>query len=347
MTDPQWLDMLKVIDGDLLDPVPAGLIIDSPWLPGWAGISIMDYFYDDALWLQANMKALQQFEPIMFLPGFWSEYGMCTEPSAFGSKCIWYENAFPSAGKMLYRYEDIHNLAKPNCKSDGLLPFVIKRLQRNREAIEKSGHCIRFAVSRGPLNIASYLLGHNEFLIGVKIQPEEIHKLLSLVTDFIVDWLVYQAETFDTIGGVFILDDLIGFLGDKDFQEFVLPYFKKIFACLSVPVRMLHNDAAGLITARYLAEMGVNVFNFSFKHGLGEIRRLAGQSVVLLGNIPPRDVMAQGTPDDVAQSVTAALASIDDKRRLILSCGGGMPPDVSTANVQAFIDTIQSGGIHF
>ena len=44
MTDPQWLDLLKVIDGDLLDPVPAGLIIDSPWLPGWAGISIMDYF---------------------------------------------------------------------------------------------------------------------------------------------------------------------------------------------------------------------------------------------------------------------------------------------------------------
>ena len=32
----------------------------------------------------------------MFLPGFWSEYGMCTEPSAFGAKCVWYENAFPS-----------------------------------------------------------------------------------------------------------------------------------------------------------------------------------------------------------------------------------------------------------
>jgi len=27
----------------------------------------------------------------MFLPGFWSEYGMCTEPSAFGARC-----SFPS-----------------------------------------------------------------------------------------------------------------------------------------------------------------------------------------------------------------------------------------------------------
>jgi uroporphyrinogen decarboxylase len=109
---------------------------------------------------------------------------------------------------------------------------------------------------------------------------------------------------------------------------------------------MLHNDAAGLITARYLSEMGVNVFNFSFKHSLDEIRRLAGQYVVLLGNIPPRDVMAQGTPEDVRNSVIAALASIDDKRRLILSCGGGMPPQASTANVQAFIDTIQNAGLH-
>ncbi|HEY4759821.1 MAG TPA: uroporphyrinogen decarboxylase family protein [Thermoguttaceae bacterium] len=342
MTDPQWQDLLSVIEGKLLDPLPAGLIIDSPWLPGWAGISMLDYFADDRLWLEANLKALRQFDRIMFLPGFWAEYGMCTEPSAFGSKCIWHENNFPSAGKMLHRYEDINYLTKPNCRSDGLLPFVVNRLRRCRDEIEASGHRIRFAVSRGPLNIASYLLGHTELLIGVKIQPEETHKLLSLVTDFIIDWLVYQAETFDSIKGIFILDDLIGFLGENDFEQFALPYLKKIFGCANVPVRMLHNDAAGLITARHLPEMGVNIFNFSFKHTFSEIRALAGDSVVLLGNIPPRDVMAQGTPEDVHNSVAAALASISDKRRLILSCGGGMPPHASTANVEAFSNALDN-----
>jgi uroporphyrinogen-III decarboxylase len=336
MTDPQWLDLLHIIEGKQLDPIPAGLIIDSPWLPGWAGISIMDYFSDDRLWLEANLKAVRQFDRIMFLPGFWAEYGMCTEPSAFGAKCIWYENAFPNVGKILHRYEDAHNLTKPSCRNDGLLPFIINRLRRCRGAIEDAGHRIRFAISRGPLNIASYLLGHNEFLIGVKIQPKEIHKLISLVTDFIIDWLIYQSESFDSIEGVFVLDDLIGFLGEKDFQEFVLPYLKKIYACLDVPVRMLHNDAAGLITAKYLNEMNVNVFNFSFQHGLNEMRRLAGESVVLLGNCPPRDVMAQGTPEDVRQSVSAALASIEDKHRLIISCGGGMPPHAPTDNIEAF-----------
>lgn len=336
MTDPQWNDLLRVIKGELLDPVPRGLIIDSPWLPGWAGTAMLDYFADDHIWLEANLKVVRQFERIVFLPGFWAEYGMCTEPSAFGAKCIWHENTFPSVGKMLHGYEDINNLTKPDCRTDGLLPFVVNRLRRSRGAIEEAGHRIRFAVSRGPLNIASYLLGHTEMLIGVKLQPDEIHKLLKLVTDFIIDWLVYQAESFDSIGGIFILDDLIGFLGESDFQQFASPYLKRIFNCLNLPVRMLHNDAAGLITARHLSEMGVNVFNFSFKHGLDEIRRLAGDSVVLLGNIPPRDVMAQGTVEDVRRSVSAALACVEDKRRVILSCGGGMPPNVSTANVEAF-----------
>ena len=245
---------------------------------------MLDYFADDNLWLEANLKAVRQFERIVFLPGFWAEYGMCTEPSAFGPKCIWHENTFPSVGKMLNGYEDINKMTKPDCRTDGLLPFVVNRLRRCREEIEAAGHRIRFAVSRGPLNIASYLLGHTEIMIGVKLQPEEIHKLLKLVTDFIIDWLVYQAECFDSIGGIFILDDLIG-LGESDFQQFALPYLKRIFSCLNVPVRMLHNDAAELITARHLSEMGVNVFNFSFKHGLDEIRRLAGESVVLLGII--------------------------------------------------------------
>ena len=97
---------------------------------------------------------------------------------------------------MLNDYDDIHKLTKPDCRTDGQLPFVINRLRRCRGQIEAAGHNIRFAVSRGPLNIASYLLGHTEFLVGVKIQPDEIHKLLNLVTDFIIDWLAYQAKMF-------------------------------------------------------------------------------------------------------------------------------------------------------
>ena len=74
MTDRQWVDLLKVMNGEFLSPMPAGFIIDSPWLPNWYGINIIDYFSSDGLWLKANLKAIEDFPEIWFLPGFWSEY---------------------------------------------------------------------------------------------------------------------------------------------------------------------------------------------------------------------------------------------------------------------------------
>jgi uroporphyrinogen-III decarboxylase len=335
MTDNQWEDLLRVIRGELLSPLPVGLIIDSPWLPGWANIPMLDYFMNKHLWLNANLNVVRQFPRIMFLPGFWAEFGMCTEPSAFGGKCIWPENSFPSIEKSLFDYSEIDRVTKPNCRTDGLLPFVLRRLTRCRLAIEAAGHRIRFATARGPLNIASYLLGHTELLIGIKTQPNEIHRLLNILTDFLIDWIQLQADTIDSIDGIFLLDDLIGFLRDDDFQQFALPYLRRIYNSRNVSVRFLHNDAFGLVAAKHLEAMGVNLFNFSFNHKMEEMRVASGPSVVLLGNIPPRDVLAQGTPADTRQHTVAMLDSVADRRRIIVSCGGGTPPNAPTENIEA------------
>jgi len=90
MTDTQWNNLVSTVNGNSKTFVPMGFIIDSPWLPNWYGITLLDYFSSDELWLKANLAAIETFPEIMFLPGFWSEYGMCTEPSAFGAKCIFW-----------------------------------------------------------------------------------------------------------------------------------------------------------------------------------------------------------------------------------------------------------------
>jgi uroporphyrinogen decarboxylase len=343
MTEKQWQTLLRVLDGELFRPLPVGFIIDSPWLAGWYGVSYPDYFSDDQRWLEANLRAAQRFPDVLFLPGFWSEFGMCTEPSAFGAKCIWPEREMPFPQRVCHDCAEINRLQKPDCRTDGLLPFVIKRLQRAEEKMEIEGHQIRFATCRGPMNIATYLLGHTETLIGLRTNPNEIHTLLRIVTDFIVDWLRYQAALFPSIDGILILDDLIGFVGQNDFQQFVIPYFKEISAAVDVSVKALHNDCHGLVTAKFLKEMGFNLFNFSFEHSLSQIRQLAGDTVTLLGNIPPRDVLAQGTREEVAQSVATALSSMEDQRRLILSAGGGVPPGVPTGNLDAFCAAVAEG----
>jgi len=139
MTDSQWEQLLRVLNGEPGRPA-AGLLIDSPWLAGWGGMTVMDYFTDDDRWLAVNLKAVREFPDVWFMPGFWAEYGMCTEPSAFGTRCIWPENEFPFAAKMLADYDEIGRVKKPNCRTDGMCPFVIKRLRRQQPAIEAAGH---------------------------------------------------------------------------------------------------------------------------------------------------------------------------------------------------------------
>jgi len=337
MTHEQWNKLLAVINGEAVEPLPVGFIIDSPWLAGWAGISALDYYSSEQMWFDANLRAVQQFGDIIFLPGFWSEFGMCTEPSAFGAKCSWQPNEMPYAETVLTDIKAAGSISKPNPKKDGLLPFVLNRLRHYQGQIEQQGHGIKFAVSRGPLNIASFLAGSTEFLMAVRTDPAEVHKLLGTITDFIIDWLELQIETFPSIDGVFILDDIVGFLGDQDFKDTALPYLQRIFQSFDVAVKFFHNDAAGLVCTPYLPEMGVNLFNFSFQHTLAEMKELTKNEVTLLGNIPTRDVLAAGSPGDVRKSVKAALDSVEDTSRIILSCGGGMPPDVPTENIEAFM----------
>ena len=215
MTNQQWDVLLRTIRGEIVTPPPVGFIIDCPWLPNWYGAAILDYFSNDEIWLSANLKAVREFPDVMFLPGFWSE---------------------------------IDSLPSPDPRTDGLLPLVLNRLRLAQPRIEEAGHRIRFAVARGPLNIATYLMGTSEFLTMMMLDPEKAERLIKKITLFLKQWLDLQRETFPSIDGIFLLDDIIGFLGEAEFRAFGLPAFKELFTT-DVSVRFLHNDAQCRISA--------------------------------------------------------------------------------------------------
>jgi len=341
MTDRQWQALLALLSGERLTPYPVGFIIDSPWLPHWAGMSILDYFTSDELWLNANLRAIEAFPDVIFLPGFWAEYGMCTEPSAFGARCAFPPDEFPFARKSIPSVEAIDALEPPNPRTDGLAPFVLSRLSRFRKAIKDTGHKIRFSVSRGPLNVASFLMGVNEFLTAMVTDPDRVRRLLSVITDYLAAWHALQREAFPSIDGVFVLDDIIGFIGEAHFREFGLPYFRALFDAPAA-VRFLHNDADCRASAPFLPEMGVNLLNMGYEVPLKDLKALTKNQVTLMGNIPPRDVLAAGTPEAVRAAVDAQFAALDDTTRILFSCGGGMPPGVPTENIQAFVEAVRA-----
>jgi len=343
MTDSQWNRLLSVVGGETRDsrdaarPVPAGFIIDCPWLPGWYGISILDYFSNDELWFKANLAAVETFPDVMFLPGFWSEYGMCTEPSAFGAKCVFWKNEFPFAEKTIRQPEDIDSLTVPDPETDGLLPFMLNRLLKAQPAIEAAGHKIRFSVSRGPLNIASFLMGATELMMAIAMEPDRVHRLMRVITDFLKRWHQLQRQTFADMDGCMMLDDIVGFVSEDDFLTFGFPYIKEIYDEAPSAIKLFHNDADFRVSVKHYPDMGVNIFNPGIQMSIGEIREATGNRLTVLGSIPPRDVLAAGTPEQVKRATAEMLAELKDRSRLVVSCAGGVPPGVSTENIRAMI----------
>ncbi|WP_372950789.1 uroporphyrinogen decarboxylase family protein [Mariniphaga sp.] len=340
MTNQQWQLLLDTVSGKTPEKPVTGFIIDSPWIPGWAGVSTLQFYSSEEIWFQTNKKAIETFPDIIFLPGFWSEFGMCTEPSAFGAKMVWDEYNLPHANKIISDISEAGTLKVPNPKTDGLLPFVIQRLLNYQRPMQEMGHEVKFAIARGPLNIASFLMGTTELMMGFMMDPENSHKLLETITQFTIGWLQHQKKKFPSIEGILVLDDIVGFVGDDECREYAVPYIKRIFNAFKSKLNFFHNDAQGLISTPYLKEMGVHLFNFSFEHSMKEIRELAGPEIGLIGNLPPRDVLAAGTPEQVREETRKMVHEFGDKNRVIWSCGGGMPPEVTTVNIKAFKETI-------
>jgi uroporphyrinogen decarboxylase len=340
MTDRQWTDLKALVQGKAPATPPVGFIIDSPWLPGWYGCSILDYFTNDACWLDANLTAWSTFPEVMFLPGAWSEYGMCTEPSAYGARCTFWKDEFPFAHPVMNDASGIDSLPQPDPSTDGLLPFMLNRLVNARPAIEAAGHAIRFSVSRGPLNIASFLMGTTEFLTTMMMDPDATHKLLRNITDFLKRWHAVQHEAIDSIEGIMMLDDIVGFISEDDFKTFALPYLKELYDTNDA-VKLFHNDADCTASVAYYPEIGINLYNPGIHCTLTTLREKTGNNLPILGNIPPRDVLAAGTPEQVAAAVKALREEAAGFGGLVYSCGGGMPPGVSTDNIKAFIEALR------
>ncbi len=339
MTNQHWEILKNLVEGKKSENIPIGFIIDSPWLPNWAGMKIIDYFTNEEMWFNAHLKAAQTFPDVIFIPGFWSEFGMCTEPSAFGARCIFPENEFPHAYKIIDDISQIDKLKVPNPKADGLLPFMLKRLEHKRELMANNGHYTRFSISRGPLNIATYLMGASEFLMAMMMEPEKAHKLIRIITDFLIQWHDLQKKVLPEIEGIMLLDDIIGFMSRDQFEEFGLPYFKELYD-RPLSIKLLHNDAPSKESAPLLPEMGVNIFNMGVDVSLNEISEATEGKVCLLGNLPPRDVLAKDSLRDIEHQTKKMIDECKYPDKLIASCGGGMPPGVKTENILSFIKSV-------
>ena len=117
----------------------------------------------------------------------------------------------------------------------------------------------------------------------------------------IIDWLKAQHKVMgDTVEGIFILDDIVGFINEEHYLEFAHPYLKRI--CDAFPkdwVKLYHNDAEVDACLDHLPDAGFNVLNWGKQKDIREVKRRVGDRMCLMGNVNPLEIAVRGTPEEV------------------------------------------------
>ena len=338
----KWENFKAAARGAECATPPVALIVDSPWIPGYLGISTLDFLTVPEVWLDANLRVEREFPDVTFLPGFWAEVGMCAEPSAFGCKVSLYANKTPVAHPLISGIEELDRLTAPNVLTDGFMPMILNFYRRLEPRINDAGHVVKMVAARGPLTVATHLMGVSNFLLGMKLEAAATHRLLRMTTMLVKDWLHAQADELKEVESILVLDDIAGFMSPKDYLEFAHPYLKEIFDAFPVAVKMFHNDTDNPASYKFYRELGIHVFNFTHLQPLAKVRDLVGPDICLLGNVPPLDVLTQGTPEQVRQSVRDCLTQHPSRKNLIISAGGGTSPGTPGANIQALVEAAKT-----
>lgn len=328
--------------------VPVVFIADSPWIPGYCGHTFCDYYSRNDVFVNDNRKIIKDFPEAIFVPGWWVEYGMTAEPSGFGCPMCFFDDNLPHMHPLTEDLDNAEaifkNLRLPDPKRDGMMPFILNQQRMYQPIMETEGEQVYMVCARGPFTVASHIFTVTQLLMFMMINPEAADSLLRKTTDCVKLWLEAQLENVRTAKAIMVLDDVCGYFSPEDFQNMCMPYMKEIFSSFPELHHYFHNDFTSNSCYPHLTEMGVDVFNFTHLQEIGESRKLAGDKVILMGNVPPMLLIgddAQKVYDTTRQTIDSYIAANGSHKGLMLSTGGGLPMGAKRENIDALISAVR------
>ncbi|NOZ72161.1 MAG: uroporphyrinogen decarboxylase [Chloroflexi bacterium] len=341
MTTP-WNRFKQAARREAPDQVPVALIVDSPWLPGYANIDTLDYYLFPEKWLEINLGLLERFPEVVWIPGFWVEYGMAAEPSAFGARVHFHHDGPPSIEPVVTDVTHWADAPLPDVQEDGFMPLALRLYEEMEARLQAEGLGIRMVAARGPFVTAGWVMGITDLMMGIVMQPAAVNRFLDTVTTTIIRWLHAQLDTLREPEGILLLDDIVGMVSLKHYQEFVAPRLQRIFDEFDGLVRIYHNDTPCAHLYGALAEAHFDVFNFTHEADIAEVKAAMGHNVALMGNVAPLDLGVRGTPDEVEAAARVCLDKAAPGGGMILSFGGGISPGTKPENIDALLQAAQA-----
>jgi len=167
--------------------------------------TVRDRLLDPAKFLRSQLEEIHGMLDLRgdFVPTLCPALGVIGIPSAFGCEVVWWEKDFPAVRPCMGGDAmAVYDLKKPSV-TDGELGRILRYTEYF--ATETDGlYPIRLADIQGPLDSATLIFGHNNFLTAMYSHPREVHHLLQMVTDLTIAFAKAERELVRTLGTEFV-----------------------------------------------------------------------------------------------------------------------------------------------
>lgn len=197
------------------------------------------------------------------------------------------------------------------------------------------------------MTIASGIRSPDLILRDTRKNPRELKDLLELSLNYIIEWIKIFTNEFGPTR-VSISDPLssLDVLAPKQFCEFSEPYFSRLIEEVYLitgikPKVHICGKSSGIW--EYLSTLPISIFSIDNIENIKDANQIIGDSITIMGNVPPVEVMKLGDMQDVENAVKRCIKEGKEvKAGHILATGCDIPYNVPLENLEAFAKCAKS-----
>jgi uroporphyrinogen decarboxylase len=218
--------------------------------------------------------------------------------------------------------------------------FLVKAIRMVRRELEGKIPLIGF--SGAPFTLASYIIegSHSRNYILTK---ELMYRnrpawdaLMNKISDVLIRYLNAQIRAGAQAAQLF--DSWVGCLSPTDYEEYVLPYSKRVIDGVDKSVPLIHFATSNSTLLELMKRAGGDVIGVDWRVDIGEAWVRLGDEVAIQGNLDP--VILIGSVDLIKQEVKRILDRVGGRPGHIFNLGHGILPNTPVENVAALIDMV-------
>jgi uroporphyrinogen decarboxylase len=220
------------------------------------------------------------------------------------------------------------------------LAFVYETVAKTCKALGGKVPVIGFAGA--PFTLASYLIeggGSRNYVQTKKLfytWPEAWKRLMDRLAGIVAEYLNCQIAA--GAQAVQLFDSWAGCLAPSDYDQFVLPYTKKLIDAVAPGVPLIHfsTGTAGLLNRVRAA--GGDVIGLDWRIHLDDGWAAVGHDVAVQGNLDPVALFA--SPKEIKNRVGEILRRAGGRPGHIFNLGHGVLPETPVDHVIAMVEAV-------